>query len=72
MSVPMLLPPPSFDQRTISAANEPSRPIHTTPIVVTAMFGSGPDSTPAAPMNPTAPAMKAKAMTSGSAWSPTQ
>ena len=68
VSVPMLLPArPPFDQRTISAANEPSRPIHTTPIVVTAMFGSGPDSTPAAPMNPTAPAMKAKAMTSGSA-----
>ena len=32
----------AFDQRRISAANEPSSPIHTTPIVVMAMFGSGP------------------------------
>ena len=39
-------------QRRISAAYEPSRPIHTMPIVVTAMFGSGPDSTPRAPMKP--------------------
>ena len=61
-----------FDQRRISAAYEPSSPIHTTPIVVTAMFGSGPDSTPAAPMNPMAPAMNANAMTSGSPPSPTQ
>ena len=47
VSVPMLLSAPNaVDQRRISAANEPSSPIHTTPIVVTAMFGSGPDSTP--------------------------
>ncbi len=73
VSVPMFSNAgPRFDQRTISAANEPSRPIHTTPIVVTAMFGSGPDSTPGTPMKPTAPAMKAKATTSGKAPEPTQ
>ena len=36
------------------------------PSVVTAMFGIGPTSTPSRPMKPSAPAMKANAMTSGS------
>ena len=36
------------------------------------MFGIGPDSTPAAPMNPAAAAAKASTITSGSAVSPTQ
>ena len=71
MSVPMF-GPIVLDQRMISAANEPSRPIHTMPIVVTAMFGSGPDSTPGAPMKPIAPAMNANATTSGRPPSPTQ
>lgn len=72
VSVPSELPPARFDHRTISAANEPSRPIHTTPSVVTAMFGSGPASTLVAPRNPAAAAMKANATTSGNATSPTQ
>ena len=81
VSVPMLLllAPVSpnrvsgwFDTRRISAPYAPSRPIHTMPIVVTAMFGSGPDSTPRAPMKPIDPAMKANATTSGRPRSPIQ
>ena len=43
--------PVPFENRRISAANEPSRPIHTTPSVVMAMFGIGPASRLCAPMN---------------------
>jgi hypothetical protein len=71
VSVPQFSPP-VFDRRTMSAANDPSTPIHTMPSVVMAMFGSGPDSTPWAPRNPAAPAMKAKDTTSGSEATPTQ
>ena len=47
-------------------------PIHTTPSIVIAMFGIGPTSIEFAPMKPSAPAMNAKATTSGNASSPTQ
>ncbi len=56
----------------MSAAYEPSRPIQTTPIVVMALFGSGPDSTPLAPMKLIDVAMKARAITNGRANSPIQ
>src|SRR5262245_20659625 len=71
VSVPQFSPP-VLDRRTIRAANDPSTPIQTTPSVVIAMLGRGPDSTPWAPRNPAAPAMKAKATTSGNDESPTQ
>src|SRR4051812_32728550 len=72
VSVPTCPPAAStvLDHLVMSAANDPSTPIHTTPIVVAAMLGNGPDSTPAAPMNPMAPAMKANETTSGSPPSP--
>ena len=72
VSVPTFSNPGWLDHRRIKAANEPSSPIHTTPMVVTAMFGSGPDSTPDAPRKPTDAAMKANATTSGSATLPAQ
>ena len=73
VSVPMLLTGSVLtDALRISAAYEPRRPIHTIPIVVIAMFGNGPDSTPLAPMKLVAAAMKASAMTSGSAGVPSQ
>ena len=72
VSVPNELPPPRLDHRRIRAANDPSTPIQTTPSVVTAMFGSGPDSTLVAPRKPAAAAMKANATTRGSVPSPSQ
>ena len=56
----------------MSAANEPSRAIQVMPNVVMAMFGIGPDSTPAAPMKPSDAAANANTSTSGIAVSPTQ
>src|SRR6056297_251994 len=72
VSVPHGVPSPNVDQRRMRVANAPITPIHTTPSMVMAMLGIGPDSIEVAPMNPRAPAKKAKAITSGSAVSPTQ
>ena len=68
VSVPMLVltkpaatgKPEPFEYRRISAANEPRKPIHTTPSVVMAMFGIGPASRLLAPMNVIAAATNAE------------
>ena len=81
MSVPMLVlmmpaatgTPEPFEYRRISAANEPSTPIQTTPSVVMAMFGIGLDSRLVAPMKRDARRRRTRGRgPAASACSPTQ
>jgi hypothetical protein len=64
--------PELVDNRRISIANEPSRPIQMIPSVVIETFGIGPASTLRAPMNVIDVAMNANATASGSVPSPSQ
>ena len=64
--------PELVENRRISIANEPSKPIQTMPSVVIDTFGIGPASTLRAPMKLPAVAMNPNANTSGSAPTPSQ
>ncbi len=80
VSVPMLVlrnpsatgNPLPFEYRRISAANEPRKPIHTTPSVVMAMLGIGAASRLFAPMNVMEMATNPRARINGNARSPAQ